>query len=254
MLLYLKGLMFLLGCGNAQTIGKGSPSRGLQTLPRKTFDYKGTMVEEMDLDTILSRKPQLVLVDELAHTNAPGSRHAKRYQDVLELLDNGIDVFTTLNVQHLESRAETVAQITGSIVRETVPDSIFEIADEVEVIDISPTNCSKRLAEGKVYAPERSKRAVDNFFRKGNLTALREMSLRLTAERVDQQLREYNRSSGFQKRGNPERVSLSVLMQARNHFPLFDGLAEFHIPWMRPGLLCMLKPLQDRAQRKANSF
>ena len=167
---------------------------GLQTIPRKTLDYKGTMVEEMDLDTILSRKPQLVLVDELAHTNAPGSRHAKRYQDVLELLDNGIDVFTTLNVQHLESRAETVAQITGSIVRETVPDSIFEVADEVEVIDISPDELLKRLVEGKVYTPERSKRAVENFFRKGNLTALREMSLRLTAERVDQQLREYKKT------------------------------------------------------------
>jgi two-component system sensor histidine kinase KdpD len=198
---------------------------GLQTLPRKTLDYKGTMVEEMDLDTILSRKPQLVLVDELAHTNAPGSRHAKRYQDVLELLDNGIDVFTTLNVQHLESRAETVAQITGSIVRETVPDSIFEVADEVEVIDISPDELLKRLAEGKVYAPERSRRAVDNFFRKGNLTALREMSLRLTAERVDQQLREYKqkqRISETWKSGtrlvvgiNASPQSLSVIRWAR---------------------------------------
>jgi two-component system, OmpR family, sensor histidine kinase KdpD len=198
---------------------------GLQTLPRKTLDYKGTMIEEMDLDTILSRKPQLVLVDELAHTNAPGSRHAKRYQDVLELLDNGIDVFTTLNVQHLESRAETVAQITGSIVRETVPDSVFEVADEVEVIDISPDELLKRLAEGKVYAPERSKRAVDNFFRKGNLTALREMSLRLTAERVDQQLREYKqkqRISETWKSGtrlvvgiNANPQSLSVIRWAR---------------------------------------
>jgi two-component system sensor histidine kinase KdpD len=164
---------------------------GIPIIPRKTIVYKGTTLEEMDLDAILSRKPQLVLVDELAHTNVPGSRHTKRYQDVLELLDNGIDVFTTLNVQHLESRAETVAQITGSIVRETVPDSIFETADEVEVIDISPDELLKRFAEGKVYTPERSKRAIQNFFRLGNLTALREMSLRLTAERVDQQLREY---------------------------------------------------------------
>jgi two-component system sensor histidine kinase KdpD len=164
---------------------------GLPVIPRKIIEYKGTMLEEMDLDAIISRKPQLVIVDELAHTNVPGSRHTKRYQDVFELLDNGIDVFTTLNVQHLESRAETVAQITGSIVRETVPDSIFEAADEVEVIDISPDELLKRLEEGKVYAPERSKRAIENFFRIGNLTALREMSLRLTAERVDQQLREY---------------------------------------------------------------
>ena len=145
---------------------------GLPIIPRTTIEYRGTILEEMDLDAILSRKPQLVLVDELAHTNVPGSRHTKRYQDVFELLDNGIDVFTTLNVQHLESRAETVAQITGSIVHETVPDSIFEAADEVEVIDISPDELLKRLAEGKVYTPERSKRAVENFFRKGNLTAL----------------------------------------------------------------------------------
>jgi two-component system sensor histidine kinase KdpD len=148
----------------------------------------------MDLDTIIARKPQLVLVDELAHTNVPGSRHTKRYQDVLELLDNGIDVFTTLNVQHLESRAETVAQITGSIIHETVPDSIFETANEVEVIDISPNELLKRLSDGKVYTPERSQRAVQNFFRAGNLSALREMSLRLTAERVDQQLREYKQT------------------------------------------------------------
>jgi len=167
---------------------------GLPVIPRKIIEYKGTMLEEMDLDAIISRKPQLVLVDELAHTNVAGSRHAKRFQDVLELLDNGIDVFTTLNVQHLESRAETVAQITGSIVRETVPDSIFEAADEVEVIDISPDELLKRFIEGKVYTPERSKRAIENFFRKGNLTALREMSLRLTAERVDQQLREYKQT------------------------------------------------------------
>jgi two-component system, OmpR family, sensor histidine kinase KdpD len=167
---------------------------GLPIIPRKKLEYRSASLEEMDLDAILSRKPQLVLVDELAHTNAPGSRHTKRYQDVLELLENGIDVFTTINVQHLESRAETVAQITGSIVHETVPDSVFEAADEVEVIDISPDELLKRLEEGKVYTPERSKRAVVNFFRKGNLTALREMSLRLTAERVDQQLREYKQT------------------------------------------------------------
>jgi two-component system, OmpR family, sensor histidine kinase KdpD len=164
---------------------------GLPIIPRKKIEYRGVQLEEMDLDAILERKPQIVLVDELAHTNVEGSRHTKRYQDVLEVLDNGIDVHTTLNVQHLESRAEAVAQITGSIVRETVPDSIFEQADEVELIDISPEELLKRLAEGKVYAPERSQQAVQNFFRKGNLTALREMSLRLTAERVDQQLREY---------------------------------------------------------------
>lgn len=186
--------------------------QGLDIIPRKRIEYKGTVVEEMDLDVILARKPALALVDELAHTNAPGSRHTKRYKDVTELLDSGIDVYTTLNVQHLESRADTVAQITGSVVRETVPDSILDLADEVEVIDIPPDELLKRLSEGKVYTPERSKRAVENFFRKGNLTALREMSLRITAERVDQQLRDYmqtKRISGPWKSGQRLIVGIS---------------------------------------------
>ena len=146
---------------------------GLTIIPRKRTEYRGVSLEEMDLDAILARTPRLVLVDELAHTNAPGSRHTKRYLDVMELLDNGIDVYSTLNVQHLESRADTVAQITGAIVRETIPDSVFERADELEVIDLPPDELLKRLAEGKVYAAERSQRAVQNFFRLGNLTALR---------------------------------------------------------------------------------
>ena len=164
---------------------------GLPAISRRSVEYHGTVLAEMDLDAILARKPQLVLVDELAHTNAPGSRHTKRYMDVQEILDHGIDVFTTLNVQHLESRANAVAQITGSIVRETVPDSIIEAADDVELIDIPPGELLTRLSEGKVYTPERSQRAILNFFRMGNLTALREMALRVTAERVDRQLRDY---------------------------------------------------------------
>ncbi len=197
----------------------------LPEVPRKKIDYRDSVVEEMDLDAILVRKPKLVLVDELAHTNAPGSRHVKRYQDVQELLDNGIDVYTTLNVQHLESRADAVAQITGSLIRETVPDSIFERADDIEVIDLPPDELLKRLEEGKVYAPERSKQAIQNFFRKGNLTALREMSLRLTAERVDHQLRDYMRTAritGPWKSGqrlvvgiSPSPHSVSVLRWAR---------------------------------------
>ncbi|HTY59172.1 MAG TPA: universal stress protein, partial [Bacteroidota bacterium] len=185
---------------------------GLTILPRKTVEYRGTSLEEMDLDGILARKPKLVLVDELAHTNAPGSRHAKRYMDVEELLDSGIDVYSTLNVQHLESRADAVAQITGTVVRETVPDSILERADEVELIDISPDELLARLAEGKVYTPDRSKRAIEGFFRLGNLTALREMSLRLTAERVDRQLRDYmrtNRIEGPWKSGQRLLVGMS---------------------------------------------
>ncbi|HTP79891.1 MAG TPA: sensor histidine kinase KdpD [Bacteroidota bacterium] len=185
---------------------------GLAVLPRKQLEYRGTILEEMDLDAVLARKPRLVLVDELAHTNAPGSRHAKRHQDVQEILDNGIDVYTTLNVQHLESRADAVSQITGSTIRETVPDSVFEQADEVELIDIPPEELLRRFSEGKVYTTERSEQAIRNFFRKGNLTALREMSLRLTAERVDHQLRSYmlsQRIAGPWKSGQRLLVGIS---------------------------------------------
>jgi two-component system, OmpR family, sensor histidine kinase KdpD len=165
--------------------------KGFELIPRRSHQYKSTSVEEMDLDAIIARKPQIAIVDELAHTNAPGSRHAKRYQDVLEILDNGITVYTTVNVQHLESRSDTVAQITGIIVRETIPDEIFENADDIEVIDLTPDELLQRLSEGKVYTPERSKEAVESFFRKGNITALREMALRIVADRVDKQLHEY---------------------------------------------------------------
>jgi two-component system sensor histidine kinase KdpD len=152
---------------------------GLEIIPRRKVEYRGAILEEMDTDAILARKPQLVLVDELAHTNAPGSRHLKRYQDVLELLDAGIAVWTTVNVQHFESRADAVRQITGITVHETVPDSMLDVADEIELIDLSPEDLRKRLAEGKVYTPERVDVAANNFFRTGNLTALREMALRL---------------------------------------------------------------------------
>jgi two-component system, OmpR family, sensor histidine kinase KdpD len=166
-------------------------AQGFEVIPRKALHYKSTTVAEMDLDAIIARKPAVVLVDELAHTNTPGSRHAKRFQDVLDILDNGINVYTTVNVQHLESRSDTVAQITGIIVRETIPDEIFENAEEIEVIDITPDELLQRLSEGKVYTPERSKEAVERFFRKGNITALREMALRIVADRVDKQLHEY---------------------------------------------------------------
>jgi two-component system sensor histidine kinase KdpD len=166
-------------------------AEGIEVIPRVIYPYKSTTVQEMDLDAIIARKPQIVLVDELAHTNAPGSRHAKRYQDIQEILEQGINVYTTLNVQHLESRSETVAQITGIIVRETVPDEIFESADEIELVDLTPDELLQRLAEGKVYTHERSKEAIDNFFRKGNITALREMALRIVADRVDRQLHDY---------------------------------------------------------------
>jgi two-component system sensor histidine kinase KdpD len=165
--------------------------RGLEIIPRARLEYRGHILEEMNLDAILERHPQLVLVDELAHTNAPGARHPKRYQDVVELLDAGINVYTTFNIQHLESRADTVQQITGVNIRETVPDSLLDLAEQVELIDLTPEELRERLAEGKVYVPKSAQVAANNFFRVGNLTALREMALRLTAERVDHQLQDY---------------------------------------------------------------
>ncbi|MBI5404156.1 MAG: sensor histidine kinase KdpD [Ignavibacteriae bacterium] len=163
----------------------------LPQLPRKKIEYKGFVLEEMDIDTILDKRPKLVVVDELAHTNAPGSRHNKRYLDVIELIENGIDVLTAVNVQHIESLADTVSKITGVIISETVPDSILDAADEIELIDISPDELIQRLNDGKVYTADKTKNAVDNFFRKGNLSALREMALRLAADRVDKQVRYY---------------------------------------------------------------
>ncbi|UVC07361.1 sensor histidine kinase KdpD [Rhizobium sp. TH2] len=161
---------------------------GLEVVPRRIVDYKGRGLEEMDIDAILARRPGLVLVDELAHTNAPGSRHPKRYLDVQELLAQGIDVYSTLNIQHVESLNDVVAQITRITVRETVPDSIIDRADDIEIIDITPDDLIKRLRDGKVYIPKTAERAVDNYFSPGNLTALRELALRRTAQRVDDQL------------------------------------------------------------------
>jgi two-component system, OmpR family, sensor histidine kinase KdpD len=172
---------------------------GLPLLPRTKIEYKGVSVHEFDLDGALARRPGLILMDELAHTNAPGMRHAKRWQDVEELLDAGIDVYTTLNVQHIESLNDVVAQVTGVIVRETVPDRILEEASEVRLIDLPPDELLERLAEGKVYLPDQAQHAVQNFFRKGNLIALRELALRATAARVDAQMRNYRTEHGIQR-------------------------------------------------------
>ena len=161
---------------------------GLEVIPRRRIEYKGQWLEEMDLDAIIARRPQIVLVDELAHTNAPGSRHPKRYLDVEELLSRGIDVYTTVNIQHIESLNDVVAQITHVRVRETVPDSVFDRADAVELVDLTPDDLIQRLKEGKVYVPKQAERALEHFFSPANLTALRELALRRTAERVDEQL------------------------------------------------------------------
>lgn len=164
---------------------------GLEALPRVKVDHHGLIVEELNIDAVLERKPETVLVDELAHTNAEGARHNKRYQDVMELLDHGINVYTTLNVQHVESQVDVVEQITGVKIREIISDSILDRADSIELIDISPEGLLKRLSEGKVYIPEKAGLAAERFFRKGNITALREMALNYVAKSVDNDLQEY---------------------------------------------------------------
>ena len=167
---------------------------GLPVIPVRTIEYHGVKLPEMDLDAILSARPQLVLVDELAHTNVPGSRHPKRYQDVEELLADGIDVYSTLNVQHIESLNDVVARITGVIMQEKIPDRVIDEAAEIEVVDLAPPELLQRLREGKVYIPDMAARAIEQFFNEGNLYALRELALRRAAERVDTQMIEYMRT------------------------------------------------------------
>ncbi len=166
---------------------------GLRVLPRKQLEHRGFTLEEFDIDSVLQQRPELVLVDELAHTNVPGSRHAKRYQDVLELIDSGFDVYTTLNVQHIESQVDIVRQISGVVISETVPDSILDVAHEIQLIDLSVEKLLERMADGKVYLGERAEHAVSGFFKEGNLTALRELALRFTAEHVDRDLEDIRR-------------------------------------------------------------
>lgn len=163
----------------------------LPIIPRKVIEYNGIKLEEMDTDAIIKLKPESVIIDELAHTNAAGSKYKKRYEDVLEVLNNGINVITTVNIQHLESLNDVIKKITGIEVRETVPDKIVENADEVVMIDITPEALQNRLKRGNIYKTEIIERALNNFFRRGNLNALREIALRLTAEEVDDELAEY---------------------------------------------------------------
>src|SRR4030088_108015 len=184
--------------GRAET---GALLAGLEQLPFLQVAYHGNTLRDFDLDAALARKPAVLLVDELAHSNPidgkPRPRHAKRWQDIEELLDAGIDVYTTVNVQHIESLNDIVAGITGVRMQETVPDAVFEKADEVVLIDTPPDELLERLNAGKVYVPEQARNAVENFFRKGNLIALREMSLRPTADRVDRAIREYRDGKGI---------------------------------------------------------
>ena len=169
----------------------------LEVVPRKKMEYRGSTFEEMDVDAVLARKPERVLVDELAHTNVPGSRNEKRWQDVNELLDAGIDVISTVNVQHLESMNDVVEQITGIKQQETIPDAIVRSADAIELVDMSPEALRRRMAHGNIYPPEKVDASLANFFRQGNLGALRELALMWLADRVDEALEEYRETHGI---------------------------------------------------------
>ena len=208
---------------------------GLEIVPRRRFEYKGQGLEEMDLDAIIARRPQIVLVDELAHTNATGSRHPKRYLDVEELLNRGINVYTTVNIQHIESLNDVVAQITGVRVRETVSDSILDRADAIELVDITPDDLIQRLREGKVYVPKQAERALEHFFSPANLTALRELALRRTAERVDEQLlmeMQARAISGPWPAGDRLLVCVSEDQRAAGLVRYTKRLADrLHAPW-----------------------
>ncbi len=187
--------------GIVETHGRsetGALLKGLEVIPRRETEYRGTVLTDLDLDAVLQRRPRLVLIDELAHDNAPGSRHQKRYQDVEELLQAGIDVYTTLNIQHVESMRDSVAQITGIWIHESVPDSILDNAAEIELVDLPPDELLKRLKEGKVYVPDQIAVAIDRFFRKGNLLALRELSMRTAGKHADEQTLAYMKEHAIQ--------------------------------------------------------
>src|ERR1700686_5412456 len=209
---------------------------GLEVIPRRNVQYKGQALHEMDLHAIIARHPQIVLVDELAHTNAEGSRHPKRYLDVEELMSQGVDVYTTVNIQHIESLNDVVAQITHVRVRETVPDAVFDRADAVELVDLTPHDLIQRLKEGKVYVPKQAERALEHYFSPGNLTALRELALRRTAERVDDQLLNEMQARAIQGPwAAGERIAVCISEDPRS-----AGLVRYakrladrlHGPWM----------------------
>lgn len=207
--------------GLVETHGRAETAEllaGLPFLPRREIHYAGRVIEEFDLDTALARKPKILVVDELAHTNAPDCRHPKRHQDIEELLAAGIDVWTALNIQHLESLSDVVSQIAGVTVREIVPDSVLNDADDVVLIDLPPAELIERLGQGKVYLPENAKRATEKFFRIGNLTALREMALRRTADRVDDQMVDYLKQNAIE---GPWQTAERLIVCIAS-----DGLAE----------------------------
>ena len=225
---------------------------GLAVLPLKRQAYRGRHISEFDLDAALARRPALILMDELAHSNAPGSRHPKRWQDIEELLEAGIDVFTTVNVQHLESLNDVVSGVTGIQVRETVPDPFFDAADDVVLVDLPPDDLRQRLKEGKVYIAGQAERAIEHFFRKGNLIALRELALRRTADRVDEQMRAWRGILAKRKSGTRATRSFyasGITPAVRNWSARRRGWRR---AWAVSGTRCMLKPLPCIAYRRKN--
>ncbi len=226
---------------------------GLESVPLKAIEYRGINVREMDLDAVLARHPQLVLVDELAHTNAPSSRHTKRYQDVHELLEAGVDVFTTLNIQHLESMNDTVEQISGIRVKETIPDSVLDEANEIKIVDLPPKELIQRFKEGRIYVPDRANVALENFFNEGNLIALREMTLRRAAEHVDEQMLAYMQTRSIP---GPWPVGERLLVCIGNNETLNDRVVrtgrrladELKAEWIA---IYVETPAHNRMSRKA---
>ena len=199
--------------GLAETYGRAETDaqfKDLEVVPKRAIEYRGVTIEEMDVDAIVTRHPQVCLVDELAHTNAPGSRNEKRYQDVLEILDAGIHVLTAVNIQHLETLNDAVAKVTGVRVRETVPDTFLERADEVINVDVTVEELRNRLRQGKVYKPEKVEQALTHFFRKGNLSTLRELALRAVADEVGEKAASYRAREGLEPALIPERVMVCM--------------------------------------------
>ncbi len=203
--------------GFVETYGRAETQaqvKDLEVIPRRKVDYRGVVLEEMDVDAIVRRKPRVCVVDELAHTNVPGSRHQKRYEDVLDILDAGIHVLTAVNIQHLETLNDAVARTTGVRVRETVPDTFLDRADEVINVDVTVEELRSRLREGKIYRPEKVEQALSNFFRKGNLSTLRELALRAVADEVGEKAASYRAREGLEPALIPERVMVCMSSNA----------------------------------------
>jgi two-component system sensor histidine kinase KdpD len=216
--LRVRGLDVVVGL--IETYGRADTEaqlKDLEVVPRRAFDYRGVTLEEMDVDAIVARHPQVAVVDELAHTNVPGSKHEKRYEDVLDLLAAGIHVMTAVNIQHLETLNDAVARVTGVRVRETVPDTFLDRADEVINVDVTVEELRNRLRQGKIYKPEKIEQALANFFRKGNLNTLRELALRAVADEVGEKAASYRAREGLEPALIPERVM--VCMSSNAHAP-----------------------------------